>query len=223
MGEDDTQQRPACLSVPDPALPESGEGTGTLLERLAQVRTSLHRQRSEAPRLCEELLAQPREVQLGLVSMDPRYHTWGVCELLLARSQEAEPEGTEGTAEDAGHLARLALAASEGLEEQQHAPALVKDLRARSWAGVGEDRRRTGDLAGAEEALRAAGTCLAYGTGDLLVEARLLEFEAAVRADQGRSGEAVALLDQAADRYQEIRETRLLDRVLKKKEEVLAR
>ena len=82
---------------------------------------------------------------------------------------------------------------------------MVEDLKARAWAAAGEARRRQGDLAGAEAAVRAAASRLAHGTGDLLVEARLLEFEAAVRRDQRRGGEAAALLKLAAARYRESR------------------
>ncbi|HEX2645483.1 MAG TPA: hypothetical protein VHU81_20960 [Thermoanaerobaculia bacterium] len=213
MGEND-EGRPASLSVTDPTASEGGEGTGALLERLARVRETLGRERSEAPGRVDELLEQPEEVRLGLASLDPRFHTWGVCELLLLRSQAVGE--TDRLA--AGHLARLCLAASEGLAAGSHATAVVKDLRAKAWAGVGEACLQTGDREGADEALRAAATCLAYGTGDLLVEARLLEFEAAVRADQGRAGEAEALLDQAAERYREICETADLERVLRRKE-----
>jgi hypothetical protein len=213
MGEDD-EGRPASLSVSDPAAPDSGDGTGVLLERLAKIRETLGRERSEAPARVEELLGQPDEARLGLASLSPRFHTWGVCELLLIRSQACEE--TDPAA--AGHLARLCLAASEELAATSHATAVVKDLRAKAWAGVGEACLHAGDRDGASEALRAAATCLAYGTGDLLVEARLLEFEAAVRADQGRKGEAEALLDQAAERYREICEPAYLERVLRRKE-----
>ena len=57
--------------------------------------------------------------------------------------------------------------------------------------------------------------------GDLLVEARLLEFEAAVRRDQGLQGEALALLKRASTRYLEAHEFRLLSRVLGKREQLL--
>lgn len=216
MGEND-EGRPASLSVSDPAAPDNGDSTGALLERLARVRETPGRERSEAPVRVDELLAQPEEVRLGLASLDARFHTWGVCELLLLRSQALEE--TDRAA--AGHLAHLCLAASDGLASGLHATAVVKDLRAKAWAGVGEARLAAGDREGAGEALRAAATCLAYGTGDLMVEARLLEFEAAVRADQGRAGEAEALLDQAAERYREICETTFLDRALRRKERLV--
>lgn len=220
MGEE-KERRPSSAAASPPVLLGTGDGTGALLGRLAGAREALDRERQDAPQLCAELLAQPEEVRLGLVSLDRRFHTWGVCELLLARSQEALDQHAPDPAAP-GHLAALALAASEELDLERHAPALIKDLRAKTWACIGESRRQAGDLPGAEEALRAAGSCLAYGTGDLLVEARLLEFEAAVRATQGRTGEALALLDQAAARYSEVHETQLQERVLRRRDQVLA-
>ncbi|HEY4574884.1 MAG TPA: hypothetical protein VIJ26_12985 [Thermoanaerobaculia bacterium] len=88
-------------------------------------------------------------------------------------------------------------------------------------AAAGEARRRQGDLAGAEESLRAAAGCLAHGTGDLLVEARLLEFEAALRRQQGRGREAASLLKLAAARYRESGEADLLKRALAARDELL--
>ena len=70
-------------------------------------------------------------------------------------------------------------------------------------------------------ALRNAASCLALGTGDLLVEGRLLEFEARVRREQGRSGEAAALLKMAAARYRETGESELLAKVVAARNEIL--
>jgi hypothetical protein len=100
---------------------------------------------------------------------------------------------------------------------------VVEDLKARAWACLGGAQLLTGDLAGAEGALRNAAACLALGTGDLLVEARLLEFEALVRERQGRLGEAAALLKQAGFRYREIGDAQQLARAQALREEILER
>jgi hypothetical protein len=194
-----------------------GERAATLLEHLARTRAALERERAEAPARCAELLALPPDQQLGAVCLDRSLHTWGVCEHLLDLGRADE----ERDPVESGRLAGLALAAAAQLDPNLHAPAVVEDLKARAWAVAGEARRRTGDMEGAERALRAAAGCIAQGTGDLLVEALLLEFEAAVRHDQGRLGEAGALLGQAASRYREVREPHLLARAQQKREEVL--
>jgi hypothetical protein len=214
---------------------DSAAGDGELCERLARTRQALERERADAPELVAELLAQPAAVQPCRIAIDPRFQTWGIAELLLAGSQmllaknaaaspglghPADSGNIAGIAE-AGRRARLALAVSGHLAEQ-HPAALLKDLRARAWASAGEACLATSDLPGAAEALRSAAACLAHGTGDILVDARLLAFEAAVRAAQGQPGEAVALLRQAASRYRRANEPELLAHVLARREELQA-
>ncbi|HZF13235.1 MAG TPA: hypothetical protein VFE33_30970 [Thermoanaerobaculia bacterium] len=181
-------------------------GGGALFERLARTREILERERSGAPALLTELLAAEPARQLDRVTHDPRFQTWGLCELLLEIPSPADFAETD-------RRARLVLAAADHLGDRHPAP-LVEDLRARAWARVGEACLATADLAGAETALRTAATCLGHGTGDLLVDARLLEFEAAVRCAQGRPGDAIAPLRQAAARYRKANEVDHLARVV---------
>ncbi|HEY2290237.1 MAG TPA: hypothetical protein VGM86_05985 [Thermoanaerobaculia bacterium] len=206
------------IAEPSPALllREDDGGTEALLASLSRLRSALDRERAAAPALAAELLALSPAERGERLRRDGRFHTWGLCELLLARSLEAGTEPAE-----AGGLATLALAGAERLDRERHAAPLVEDLKARAWAAAGEARRRQGDLAGAEESLRAAAGCLAHGTGDLLVEARLLEFEAALRRQQRRGGEAAALLKLAAARYRESGEVELLKRALAARDELL--
>jgi hypothetical protein len=186
-----------------------------LCERLTRTRQDLERERASAPELLAELLAGPPAAQPCRIAFDPRFQTWGLAELLLAESQALQTED----ALEAGRLARLALAVAGFLGERHPAP-LVQDLRARAWADVGEAGLASGDPAGARAALRSAAACLGHGTGDLLVDARLLEFEAAVHAAQGRPGDALALLKQAASRYRKVNETGHLARVLARREDL---
>jgi hypothetical protein len=208
------------LGIAEPAaglLIGEDDGTRSLLAALDRVRAELDRERAAAPALADELLALAPELREARLRRDVRFHTWGLCELLLARSLEAMTE--PGAAEA---LARLALAGAERLDPVLHPPPVAGDLKARTWAAAGEARRRQGDLAGAEAALREAAAALAAGTGDLLVEAHLLEFEAAVRRAEARNRDAAALLKQAAARYRQAGETLLLERVLAEREAVLA-
>lgn len=194
----------------------------TLLARLAEARDRLCRERSEAPALCAELLALPPEQQVERAAADSRFQTWGVCEELLWRSAALEEADAAANtaANTAGHLATLTLAAAGRLGDEHGAP-LVRDLEARAWACLGTARLRTGDLAGAEEALREGAFRLADGTGDLLVDARLLEFEAAVREAEGGLRAAASLLRQAEARYREIGETTFAARVQGSRERLL--
>jgi hypothetical protein len=160
------------------------------------------------------------------VTGEPCFQTFGLCELLLGEAARAATgavpaaDATLAHSGEAGHLAALALAAAERLDGAVHAAPVVADLKARAWAEIGEARRVVGELHAAEEALAAAAACLAHGTGDLLVDARLLEFEAAVRIDQGRPGEAAALLRQAAARYAQVNEPELAARAAGRREAI---
>lgn len=197
---------------------DRGEGEGrSLLERLVRTQAALDRERAEAPSLCAQLLALPPGEQIGELRREPRLHTWGVCEVLLEKSLVA----AEGDAAESGRLADLVLTASSLLDEALHVAPVVQDLEARAWACLGESRLRAGDLAAAEAALREGAARLAHGTGDLLVEARLLEFEASVRRLQGRTSEAAALLKQAESRYREANEHHLAARTHHKRDQVL--
>ena len=215
----DDHPRGGALETPEPfplLAQEEGDGTDSLLASLNRLRSALGRERAAAPALASELLALAPERREERLRRDSRLHTWGLCELLLTRSLETmeDPAG-------ASSLAALALAGIERLDPNEHPAPVTADLKARAWAAAGEARRCQGDLAGAEVALRAAAGCLAQGTGDLLVEARLLEFEAALRRGQGRGGEAAALLKLAAARYRESGEVKPLERVLAARGEVL--
>jgi hypothetical protein len=190
---------------------DGGGSTGALFDRLAGVRSNLARERDAAPFLWLELSRTAADRRRERIVEDRRFQTFGLCELLLAKAAAASATAGDHAdhATDAGGLAALALAAAERLDTGIHAPTVAHDLKARAWAELGEARRVLRDLTGAEEALAAAAACLSQGTGDLLVDARLLEFEAAVRADQGRVSEAAALLRQAAARYAQVNEPEL--------------
>lgn len=218
MVDDELPDGKAKLENPGEAPAREGKGPADeLLSRLVHRQAELARERAGAPALLDELLALPPGAQLDRIGSDPRFLNWGMFERLLERSSQEE----ERDPAESGRLAFLVLAAADFLEQRSHAPAVIEDLKARAWAAVGEARRRAGALHGAEEALRSAAACLLHGTGDLLVEARLLEFEAAVRRDQGLQGEALALLKRASTRYLEAHEFRLLSRVLGKREQLL--
>ncbi|HSF44294.1 MAG TPA: hypothetical protein VLT87_31190 [Thermoanaerobaculia bacterium] len=219
MAEDDRLGRALAFAGPaSPADPgEESVGAETLLTRLARARSALGRERAEAPGLVDLLLSEPAPGRRELAETDPRFHTWGVCELLLDRALAAE-DTDPGTS---GSLADLTLATAEHLDPRHHAAPVVEDLKARGWACLGRALLAQSDLDAAGKALQSAASCLAQGTGDLLVEARLLDFEAAVREREGRPGEAAALLKQAASRYREIGDTLLFARAREKREQIL--
>src|SRR5215203_2929511 len=195
MAEDHRRVRVLQILEPDsdPLPEQDGGSAAALLDYLGRARSTLDHERAEAPALAAELLALPQDIREERLRRDPRFHTWGLAELLLGRSAEAREDPAE-----AGRLAALALAGADALDRTRHAAPVVEDLKARAWA-----------------------SCLSRGTGDLLVEARLLEFEAYVRRGQARPGEAAALLKMAAARYREIGDVPLLERTLAERDALL--
>jgi hypothetical protein len=170
------------------------------------LREALARERAEAPLLEARLAGFPLHLQAAEVAADPCYRSWGLCERLLERSAACQ----EADAGEAERLASLALAVAERLAGSIHPAPVVDDLTARCWVRAGAARRSSGDLATAIEALAAARDRQLAGTGDPLVEAAVLELEAALARDHGRLAESAAGLRRVAGIYLETRQTHLL-------------
>ena len=172
-----------------------------VFDRVRSVRDGLESERDEARRLLAGLEALPAGRWAAVVQKDRRFHTWGFCELLLDQP-------------DSEACAGLALSVAGRIDPESHPPVFVEELRARAWGGLADVRRRAGDLAGAEEALRHAEACLLRGTGDRLERARLLERKAALRSAQERSEEAARLLGRAILLYRRAGQWDQVGRVL---------
>lgn len=153
----------------------------------------------QAPELWERLAGRPYPEQLQEIEADEDLHIWGLCQLLLSKSQEAifsEPAR-------AVDLANLALKVVRHLGEA-YDPSWVMDLRARCFAYLGNARRVLGELRSAEDAFAKAESCLARGaTGNLAAEAEILDLKSSLRRAQRRFHEALDLVDRARALYQE--------------------
>ncbi len=139
-----------------------------------------------------------------------RYRTLGFCDLLLEESRQAVFDRPR-------HALDLAVWAAEigiRLDRALYGEALVHDLLARAWARVGNARRVLGDHGRAETAFRTAHGFLGRGTGDLLVEAEVIDLEASLDSSQRRFGEALALLQRAAAIYRRLNDRQRLGRAL---------
>jgi len=105
--------------------------------------------------------------------------------------------------------AMVALATLATAEAEQSAagrldePSLV-DLLAKSWAELGNAHRVTNNLQDAELALRRAALCLAEGSGDPRLRARVLDRISSLLTDQRRFKEAGQLLDEVYAIHQEL-------------------
>lgn len=155
---------------------------------------ALKEERAAAPGLYVELTEPPAE-QRAVRIADPRFHTWGVAELLVERSLEVSPQDAASGEE----LGLLALQVLEHLDASRYGAERIEDLRARAWAHVGNACRLRFDFQGAEEAFAHAFSYLEKGTGDSLEQAVLLDLEASLRRAQRQFDKAFELLGRAVE------------------------
>jgi tetratricopeptide (TPR) repeat protein len=197
--------------VPPDLAGEGDAAYGRMLDELA--RRGSHRQRrartdsQAAPRRLAELRELPPAQRRQKVATGRRFQTPAVCELLIEESR--------GTREPAGaaEWAGLAVAAAGLLDARQVGSTFLRSVQARAWGRLGDARRRTGDLAGAEEALATAAKALAEGA-DALDRAELLELQARLLAEQDRLDDAECLLGRTVALYRALGERHLEGRVL---------
>jgi tetratricopeptide (TPR) repeat protein len=170
---------------------------GTLIQDNAKEFRSreqvMARERAQAPGLFVQLIKHPQEQRELILRNSPSFHTWGVFELLVERSLEAcikNPDHAE-------QLACLALFLSDFLDASYYGTPVIEDLRARTWAFIGNACRLRSDLQRAEESFTQAYVHLQMGSQDSLERAVILDLEASLRRDQRRFDEAEKLLKRA--------------------------
>jgi tetratricopeptide (TPR) repeat protein len=158
------------------------------------------RERSEAPALFVQLAGQSAERQNLLVHNSGRFHTWGLFELLVNRSQEqifGEPQESE-------RLARLALKISAQLDPLQYGGPQIQDLRARAWGYIANSFRLRFDLRRSREAFEVASFHLRMGTGDSFERAMILNLNASLLKDQRRFDDALRIMRRVALIFREL-------------------
>jgi tetratricopeptide (TPR) repeat protein len=171
----------------------------------------------QAPELWSRLADLPHAEQLREVEADEDFHAWGLCQLLLQKSREATfSDPTRGV-----ELANLALRVVRHLGKA-YDPSWVMDLRARCFAYLGNARRVLGELRSAEDAFVKAEVCLGRSTsGNLEVQAEILDLKSSLRRAQRRLDEALELVDQALSLYREAGETHGIGKALLQKAKIL--
>ncbi len=138
-------------------------------------------------------------------------HGWPLCEALLRKSYESrfsDPKRMLTLAEDAAGVAKHIQ------PDKYPWPGFVADLRARAFAELGNAYRINDRWAEANAALSQAREFLNEGSGDPLLQARVLDLEASVRRAERRLDEAISLLDRVHDFYLEAGDTHLAGRAL---------
>jgi len=164
-----------------------------VLARLQEREARATREREEAEDLLAAILPDSPARRHTQVVNRRRYHTYAFCRRLQDQSITrifADPR-------DALALAELSLAVAELVPVEDATPALLADLKARSWARIANVRRVLADFSGAEAAFGEARMWLSRGTADPIEEAELLELEASLRGSQRRFAEAEVGLQRA--------------------------
>ena len=187
------------------------------LQRAGDRLEEIHREIESATGLLEELVATPGPERPERIRTEVRFHALKLCDLLLARSQEAwfhEPAR-------AVELSRLAVEIADWLDVRYYGEMQVEDERALAWAYLGNAYRIASDLRSAEEALLRAQEHHERGSEDALTGAQILSFMGSLRTSQGRFEEAAELLDQAIAVYREARDRHLEGKALIKKGTIL--
>ena len=158
-----------------------------------ELQAAYERERVDAKGLVSELLKHPGERQRILIHNHPRFHTWGVFELLLETSRKESAENPSLAEE----LSRLALDLSQHLDSARYGSEAIEDLRGRAWAYIGNARRVQSDLRGAQDALERALSHLRQGTRDPWERAVWLDLKASLFRAQRRFEDAKRLLNRA--------------------------
>jgi len=152
----------------------------------------------KAPELLAAMIEKPFDEQMALIEENPEYQTWALCQILLKTSHATSFEDPL----KAVNLAELAVTIADGLGTAYDL-CWIADLRARSYAYLGNARRILGELRSAETAFREADVRLRGTTGNPLVEAEILRMKASLRRDQRRFSEALKIITQALSLYRE--------------------
>lgn len=185
-----------------PVCRRRAEGIRRLQERFDHWNESVVvREGQDAPRLLAALMEHPEEARLRRLVREEGFHTWGLAQLLLQKSLQQVHSAPRAAVE----MAELAVVLADHLPEAAYHPEWVGDLKAKSWAVLGNARRVVGELSSAEAAFRRALALLdGESTGRPQVRAELLELLASLRREQGRGTEALTLLEQTEAIYRDL-------------------
>jgi tetratricopeptide (TPR) repeat protein len=168
----------------------------------AQWLRTLSRERAAAPDLFAELAEHADEQRELLLRNGRRFHTWGLCELLIEQSLTTSLQNpVEGE-----ELGLLALRLIDLLPSERYRAESLEDGRARAWAHVANARRIRSDLDGAERAFRAAWGRFEAGSRDLFEKAILLDLEASLHRARRRFASAFSFLRRAVGLFLELGE-----------------
>lgn len=198
-----SDRRPPERKTPAAAhAPDYDAAFERVLPRVRTLDRILGRERREAPALLAALEPHPQPRRLLMIGNSERYHSAGLCDLLLKEAWEARFDDPGRTLA----FAELAVAVSDRLMAEGYGLGLVEDLRVRAWSHLGNARRIRSDLRGAEEAFEEAERRIARGHVSTSRVARLLDFRASLEIVRNRFDRAEAFLDRAMALYRSERQ-----------------
>jgi tetratricopeptide (TPR) repeat protein len=210
---DDTDEEVLLAGI-DPALNAAYDRViDTAFHTLEQRQELQERDRAIAAQLWDELEHHPASRQQMLVRNSARFANAALCEVLLAKSHAACFQDPQ----HAATLAQLATVVAERVGEGREASD-IGGLAARAWGTLGNARRVCGDHAAAERALATAEELLEDDPlPDSLDRARVLDWKASLRRDQGRFTESIQLLDRVIWIHRRTGQSHLQGRALAQK------
>lgn len=193
----------ARLAAPDePALEavDLRSAVDAVLGRVQDAARQIEAERESAGPLLAELLALPEGQQALVATNHPRFRTWAFAERL---QDECFAAGLEDPRR-AVHLGRLSVRVAERVDVSPASDRLRSDLVAASWSWLGNALRLSGNLVESAAAFERAEALLREGTGDPLVEGKVLALHAQLRNEQSRFAEAAALARRAFNLFRRI-------------------
>lgn len=131
-------------------------------------------------------------------------------ELLLYESYSLRYRDPERMIE----YADLACQAAESMKDDILGAAATANLRARTWAELGNAYRVADHMLAAEESLEQAISWARRGSKDLKLAARISDFTASLFSDQGRFNEACEIMQALCEGYEELGDMHLAGRAL---------
>ena len=171
-----------------------------VLPRIWETEVSVLDEAAIAPALLDELLRHPHERRLLIVTNSQRFQSFALCEAIL----ESDQGGGKLQADDSIEFIDLSIAVASSLPEERYGIELKQDLCAKCYGFLGSAKRIRSDYGGAQEALDKADALLSRGTGDQLLEAKILGFRGALLADRQRFDSAFSALDRAISIYRRL-------------------
>lgn len=179
--------------------------------KLLGWRQRSERQKADALRALDALMALDVSVRRQIASSDHRYHSLPLRRLLCEASRMAS---LRRGSTDAIELAMLAVEVGDHLRPEIYSRRLVCDERAVAWAFLGNAQRTAGNLVAAREAFDKAQQLQRQGTGIDLSVVDVFEQLAVLRRDEGRFDEALMLHRRVVTVYRQLDEPLLRCRAL---------